>query len=134
MKQARANVVYFRVRYCDTDQMKSYYNARVLEWFEWGRTEFLRALGKPYTQWEAQGVLLPVCETHIKFLGRAQYDDRLKMTTTATMAGRARLKCHCAIEHADSGEPVCAGYTIHAITDAEGRPIRPPSWVIDLVS
>ena len=47
------HVLRFRIRYSDIDQMGTYYNARVLEWFEWGRTELCRTLGKPYRQWEA---------------------------------------------------------------------------------
>ena len=124
----------FRVRYCDTDQMRTYYNARVLEWFEAGRTELLRAMGKPYREWEAEGVFLPVAETHIRFEGRAQYDDELVLTTTMSMASRVRMRCDCRITRADSGEPVCIGYTIHAITDAAGKPIRPPRWVAELAA
>ena len=37
----------FRIRYSDIDQMGTYYNARVLEWFEWGRTELCRASANP---------------------------------------------------------------------------------------
>ena len=126
------SVIRFRVRYCDTDQMRTYYNARALEWFETGRTELLRVLGKPYREWEQEGVFLPVTETHIKFEGRAQYDDELVLTTTLSMVSRARMRCDCRIEQAGTGEPVCAGYTIHAVTDASGKPIRPPTWVADL--
>ena len=125
--------VRFRVRYCDTDQMKTYYNARVLEWFESGRTELLRALGKPYREWERDGVFLPVAETHVKFDARAEYDDELVLTTTMSMVSRVRLRCDCRIERADSGEPVCSGYTVHALTDASGKPIRPPRWLTELV-
>jgi hypothetical protein len=34
-----------------------------------------------------------------------------------------------AIENATTGQPVCHGYTIHAITDPAGKPIRPPQWL-----
>ena len=123
----------FRVRYCDTDQMKTYYNARVLEWFETGRTELLRSLGKSYRQWERDGVILPVTETYVKFDARAEYDDELVLTTTMSMVSRVRLRCDCRIEQTDSGEPVCSGYTVHVLTDASGKPIRPPRWVTELV-
>lgn len=128
------SVIRFRVRYCDTDQMKTYYNARALEWFETGRTELLRVLGKPYREWEQEGVFLPVTETHIKFEGRAQYDDELVLTTTLSMVSRVRMRCDCRIEQVETGERVCTGYTIHAVTDASGKPIRPPLWVIDLAT
>ena len=122
-----------RVRYSDTDQMGTYYNSRALEWFEVGRTELCRATGKAYRQWEADGVFLPLTEAHVEFQGKAQYDDLLRITTRVSMAGRARLRFDVTVVQADSGQPVCRGYTIQAVVDARGRPIRPPQWVIELL-
>ena len=126
-------VVQLRVRYSETDQMGTFYNSRALEWFECGRTEFLRSLGRPYTQFEAEGVLLPLVEAHVQYLGRARYDDLLRLTTTAAMSGRARLRFEVDIVQDASGAGVARGFTEHAITDANGRPIRPPSWLLDLL-
>lgn len=128
------HVLEFRVRYSETDQMRTYYNSRALEWFERGRTEMLRAMGKPYREMERLGVLLPVTEAHVEFLGRAEYDDLLKMTSTLSRAGKARVRVDVQIEHAETGQPVCRGYTVHAVTNASGKPIRPPEWFGELVS
>lgn len=123
-----------RVRYSEIDAMGTYYNSRALDWFECGRTELCRTTGIPYTQWEQRGVMLPVVEAHVRYLGKAAYDDVLKVTTKAVMTGRARVRFDVDIEQADSGRPVCRGYTIHAIADVVGRPIRPPQWVVDLLT
>jgi acyl-CoA thioester hydrolase len=123
----------FRIRYSDIDQMGTYYNARVLEWFEWGRTELCRSLGKPYRQWEADGVRVPLVTAHVEYQDKAGYDEELTMTTTASMGGRARLRFDVLLENARTGTPVCTGYTIHAITDLSGRPIRPPRWLLELM-
>src|SRR5512133_137765 len=96
------NVTTFRVRYSETDQMGTFYNSRVLEWFECGRTEWLRATGVPYTQMEARGVLLPLVESHVQYLGRARYDDQLRMITTAGMAGRASIRFDVKIANAET--------------------------------
>ena len=122
------NVIRFRVRYSDTDRMGTFSSDRALDWFEHGRTELLRAVGLPYVEVERRGVFLPVAEAHVRYLGRATYDDLLEMTTTAAMAGRARLRCDARIAHADGGAPVAEGYTIHAFVDAAGRAVRPPEW------
>lgn len=127
------HTTYFRVPYSDTDQMGTYYNSRPLEWFEQGRTELLRALGKPYRQMEPLGVQLPVVEAHVEYLGRASYDDLLKMTCVLSPAGKARIRVDVEVEHADGGRPVCRGYTVHAITDPAGKPIRPPDWLKELL-
>jgi acyl-CoA thioester hydrolase len=126
------HVISLRVRYSETDQGGGYYNSRALEWFECGRSELLRALGKPYREMETEGVMLPLSEAHVEYLGRASYDDTLKVTSTASMPSRARVRVDVEIEHVESGRPVCRGYTIHAVTDSQGRPIRPPAWLVHL--
>jgi len=120
-----------RVRYSETDRMGTFYNSRALEWFECGRTAFLREWGMPYAEMEARGVMLPLVEAHAEFLGRAAYDDELRVRTTAAMAGKARLRFEMEIDHAADGRPVTRGYTVHAFTDAAGRPIRPPEWFLE---
>lgn len=127
------NVVLFRVRYSETDQMGTFYNSRVLEWFECGRTEWLRATGLPYARMEERGLLLPLVESHVQYLGRARYDDLLRMVTTAAMSGRARVRFDVSIAHAESGAAVAAGYTVHAIADPTGRPVRPPEWFLEIL-
>ena len=99
----------FRVRYYDIDQMGTYYNARALEWFEIGRTELCRTLGKSYRQWEADGVALPVVIAHVEYQGKASYDDELTMTTVAAMAGRVRMRFDMQIENSQTAPRSVAG-------------------------
>ena len=121
----------FRVRYSETDQMGGYYYSRVLEWFECGRVGLLRELGLPYSQMEARGVFLPVIEAHVEYFGRARFEDRLRLRTTAALCGKARLRCDCHIARADGSGDVARGYTVHAFTDGRGRPVRPPRWFLE---
>jgi len=123
----RQSVTVLRVRYSETDQMGTFYNSRALEWFECARTDFLRAIGTPYVEMEARGVMLPLVEAHVEFQGRAVYDDELTLTATAAMSGKARIRFEIAIRHAD-GAPVACGWTVHAFVDAAGKPLRPPPW------
>lgn len=117
-----------RVRYGETDQMGTFYNARALEWFECGRTDYLRMIGQPYVEMEARGVYLPIIEARLSFRGRARYDDELEITTRAGMSGRARVRFDVSIVQSASGAEVVVGHTEHAFTDAAGRALRPPEW------
>ncbi len=127
------NIMHLRVRYSETDQMGTFYNSRALEWFECGRTELLRQLGIAYVQMEQRGVMLPVVEAHVEYLGRARYDDELVQTTTAAMSGKARVRFDLRIDHAEGGAAVAKGYTVHAVTDTGGKPIRPPKWLLEAI-
>lgn len=118
-----------RVRYSESDRMGTYYNSRLLEWMEVGRSELLRAAGVPYGEWEARGVMAPIIESHLQFKGRAGYDDLLTIETTLVREGRIRVKFESKLTQADSGDPVAEGWTIHALTNPDGRPLRLPGWV-----
>lgn len=122
------NVHRLRVRYSETDQMGTFYNSRVLDWFECGRTELLRQIGLPYVSIEARGLFLPLVEAHVRFLGRARYDDELELTTTLSIPGRARLRFDVQIRQAGAAAEVADGHTIHALTTDSGRAVRPPEW------
>jgi acyl-CoA thioester hydrolase len=127
--------IQLRVRYSETDQMGTFYNARALEWFECGRTELMRnKLGLPYTALEEKGVFLPLVEAHLDFLGGARYDDLLEIKSTVELQGRARLRFEVIITQVANARPVVRGYTVHAFTDSNGKPIRPPVWLIELIN
>ncbi|MDX1586944.1 MAG: thioesterase family protein [Balneolaceae bacterium] len=68
-----------RSRYGETDQMGYVYYGRYLEYFEVARTEMIRSIGMPYTELEAQGVMLPVVETHINYKAPVYYDELMKV-------------------------------------------------------
>ncbi len=123
-----------RVRYSETDQMGTFYNSRALEWFECGRTELLRRLGLPYSELERRGLFLPLVEAHVEFLGRARYDDQLRMRSVMRFEGRARLRVTVGIEQAEGGAPVARGYTVHAFTDRAGKASRPPAWFLEALA
>jgi acyl-CoA thioester hydrolase len=126
------DVLQLRVRYSETDQMGTFYNSRALEWFECGRTELMRRrLGLSYAGLEAKNIFLPLVEAHLEYAGGARYDDLLAITTTLAAAGRAKLRFDVRIAQQANGKPVVRGYTLHAFTDAAGKPIRPPAWFIE---
>ena len=64
-----------RVRYGDIDQMGFAYYANYLRWFEIGRAEMMRSLGRSYREVEEAGVRLPVVEAWCRYLKPARYDD-----------------------------------------------------------
>lgn len=126
------NVTNIRVRYGETDRMDTVYNSCVLDWFEVGRTEFMREMGTTYAEMEERGVCFPVVEATVKFLGRATYDDLLKMETRMSRPSRLRVRFEVHITHEDGSGDVASGHTVHALTNAEGKPIRPPKWFEDI--
>ncbi|HWI56470.1 MAG TPA: thioesterase family protein [Bacillota bacterium] len=130
-----SDVLQLRVRYSETDQMGTFYNSRALEWFECGRTELMRRrLGMSYSVLEDKGVFLPLVEAHLEFQGGARYDDLLDVASTVEVFGRAKLRFEVQVTQNLTAKPVVRGYTIHAFTDRQGKPIRPPGWFLEMLA
>ncbi len=118
-----------RVRYADTDQMRVAYYSRYLEWFEVGRTEYLREFGWPYRSMEEEGVFLPVVEAHVRYHKSAHYDDRIQVRTCIGGMSGARLKIECEVWRED--QLLASGYTVHTFLNADGKLIRPPKVFVE---
>ncbi|HWQ93554.1 MAG TPA: thioesterase family protein [Clostridia bacterium] len=130
-----SDILELRVRYSETDQMGTFYNARALEWFECGRSELMRRrMGMTYAEMEERGFFLPLVEAHLEFQGGARYDDLLSVASSAELFGRARLRFEVQVRHVSSQKPVVRGYTVHAFTDRQARPVRPPGWFLMMLA
>jgi acyl-CoA thioester hydrolase len=114
-----------RVIYGDTDQMGVVYYANYLRWFEAGRTEFLRAKGLSYSDFEArEKLILPVVEAGVSYRQPARYDDLVAVETRLAGARRASARFEYEVRR---GEDLLAtGFTVHACVDAAGRIERLP--------
>jgi acyl-CoA thioester hydrolase len=115
-----------RVIYGDTDQMGVVYYANYLRWFEAGRTEFLRAKGISYSEFEArEKLILPVAEAGVKYLEGARYDDLVAVETSLAGARRASARFEYAVRR--GGDLLATGFTVHACVDGAGRVRRIPA-------
>lgn len=123
-----------RVRYAETDQMGVVYYANYLVWFEVGRTEWLRDTGSTYRRMEeADGLSLPVIESHCEYRQPARYDDELEIRTRARGVSAVRLAFDYEIVRRADGVTVATGHTVHATLDRAGRPVRIPAPVKELL-
>lgn len=109
-----------RVRYSETDMMGIVHHSRYYPWFEIGRTDFIRQIGMSYSEMEKQGILLPLIETHAKYILPLRYDDELRLITRLSKLGAAC--CEFSYEIYKGDELCCTGRTLHAITDKDIRP------------
>ncbi len=122
----------FRVRYTETDQMGALSSPRALEWFELGRTEWLRAAGLPYSRMEQDGVFLPVVEANCRYQRRVRFDDPIVLTTRLSQVGRASIQFDyqaCLVGDGQN-ERVLSGWTSHAFVNVDGSLARPAANLV----
>ena len=109
----------FRVRYAETDQMGIAHHSNYFVWFEAGRSEYCRALGLPYGEWEKEGVYMPVVEVQCRYKSPLRYDELATLEVlppeirSCTMTFRYRLL-------GEAGKLAAEGWTKHA----KGKLIR----------
>lgn len=118
------------------------HHASFVPWLEMARTEALRASGNTYAQMEASGVFLVVTRLDMAYRRPARYDDVLRISCAASIAGRARLRHEYRLELAQAGDgradrlddqPLATAATELACVDASGRPCPMPQWLVDVV-
>jgi acyl-CoA thioester hydrolase len=122
-----------RVRYAETDKMGVVYHANYFIWFEMGRCELIRAVGKSYRDLEADGIALPVIEAHCEFKSPARYDDELQVKTWGELLSPVRVEFRYEVRRPADGIVNAVGRTVHAAVDQSGRPVRLPDHIRDLL-
>lgn len=115
-----------RVRYAETDKMGVAYYANYFVWFEVGRCDLLRSLGRTYRDLESEGVMLPVIEAHCEFFESARYDDELNIETCGSLLSQARIEFSYEIVRSPDRIQLATGRTVHASVNLSGRPLRLP--------
>jgi acyl-CoA thioester hydrolase len=123
-----------RVRYADTDQMKTVYYGKYFEYYEQGRSDLLREVGLPYPEIELMGYYLPVVEAHAKYLKPARYDDLISITTIIKELPQARIRIEYEVMRNETKELLVEGYTIHSFVNAStGKPTRAPDRFLEVL-
>ncbi len=131
-----------RVRYQETDQMGVVYHANYLNWFELGRTEFIREMGVPYKNLEEKNLLLPVVDAELHFKQPARYDDVVKIYVKVNKFSSFRIKFEIQIRRSAGlkevhmnrgmlqnhespiGQLLVEGNTQHVWINKEWKPVR----------
>lgn len=113
-----------RVRYKETDRMGVVHHSNYFTWFEIGRSEYMRARGMTYRNVEKKGFMLPLIEARCFYRQPAKYDDMVIIRTRMADFKGARMKMEYEVVREEDGVLLANGYTVHAITDANLRPVN----------
>jgi acyl-CoA thioester hydrolase len=106
------------------------YHGHYIAWFEIGRTEYCRAAGIPYRALEDAGLLILVTGVECKYRRSARYDDEVRIVTRLReLASRGLVFEYEAFDR--DGRLLAEGTTRHVFADADGKPTRAPSEVVE---
>lgn len=126
----KSNIIQFRVRYGETDQMSFVYHGNYAQYFEMGRIEWLRELGISYKKMEEMGIMLPVISLNTNYLKPAKYDDLLTLKTTLVNKPLVKIKFEFEIYNENDELLTNANVTLAFINSITKKPTRAPEYLL----
>lgn len=118
-----------RITYADCTIGNHVYYARYLDLLEEARGELFRSLGEPFLKWQAQGVIFPVYEVHLRYREAARYDEEIVVEVWLTRLRKAFLDFACRIVKSD-GTVVLEGETRHVCASLDEKPRSVPPGLV----
>lgn len=119
-----------RIRYSETDQMGVVYHGNYAQFFELGRTEWLRFLGVTYKDMEINGIMLPVISLKCNFIKSALYDDILTIKTVLKKKPMVKIEFDYKITN-QNDELICIGSSVLAFMNMKtSKPTRCPEHLL----
>ncbi|CAM3229299.1 acyl-CoA thioesterase [Rhodothermus bifroesti] len=121
-----------RVRYRECDPMGMVYHAHYVDYLEAARTEALRAMGLPYRELEAAGIIMPVVDLSLCFHRPAYYDELLDILTFIDQLPTVRFRLRYEVRRHETQELLATGQVTLCFVDRKrNRPIRAPRLLLD---
>lgn len=105
------------VKYYETDQMGVVHHSNYIRWFEEARVEFMRAIGLPYKEMEAQGVQVPVVSVSCKYKSPAKFDDTIVIETTVKKYNGIIVELAYKVMEKESRTVLVTGESSHCFVD-----------------
>ena len=119
----------FHVRYAETDQMAIVHHSAYIIWFEEGRSEWSRQMGRPYAEFERLGYVLAVSEIGARYLAVARYDQKVTIRTLVSRVRSRSIRFEYEVLDAETGELLVTGFSTHICLDHKSKPARfPEEW------
>jgi acyl-CoA thioester hydrolase len=111
----------FRVRYAETDRMGIVHHAAYVVWLEEGRSHFMRAQGRSYTQFEQEGISLAVAELHVRYGQAARYDQRVTVRCWVEEVKSRQITFGYEVVETETGDLLATARSKHICVDGQGR-------------
>lgn len=109
------------------------YHGNYAQFFELGRTEWLRSLGISYKDMEIKGIMLPVISLKCNFIKSALYDDILTIHTFLKKKPMVKIEFDYEIVNQNK-ELICTGNSVLAFMDTKtGKPTRCPKYILEKI-
>lgn len=117
----------FRVVMAEVDASQIHFTA-VFRWMDRGFSEWLAAVGRPFTRILSDGPGIPIVEARCRFLHRILLDDELTLRTYVAQIGTTSFRSRHDFTRGE--DLVAAGELVHVCVERSTRAtVSVPGWL-----
>lgn len=106
-----------KVRYAETDKMGIVHHSNYYVYFELARGEFIKDIFKSYSEIEKEGIMIPLVESHCKYIKPAEYEDELTIETHIEKVTPVKIIFACDVIRNSDNKLLAKGRTVHPFVD-----------------
>lgn len=108
-----------KVRYVETDKMGIVHHSNYYVYFEAAREDLISYTGISYRDLEETGVMMPLIETHCKYIMSARYNDELIVESTFEELTPAKVVITYKVIRSDDEKLIARGKTMQTFVDSK---------------
>ncbi len=113
-----------KINYYETDRMGVVHHSNYIRFLEEARCQMLAHFQMPYSEFEANGVMIPVLGVNCDFKHHVTFDDTIIIKPFVKEFNGVRLTMGYTVTDTKTGNIVLTGETKHCFTDMNLRPVR----------
>jgi acyl-CoA thioester hydrolase len=113
------NETSLKVRYVETDKMGIVHHSKYYVWFEVARDEFIAKLNITYKEMEDMGIMMPIIETHCKYIQGAKYGDEVLIKTHIEVITGVKVVFQYEVFRISDNKILAKGSTVQAFVSSK---------------
>ena len=113
------NETSLKVRYVETDKMGIVHHSKYYVWFEVARDEFIEKLNITYKEMEDMGIMMPIIETHCKYIQGAKYGDEVLIKIHIEEITGVKVVFQYEVYRASDNQILATGNTVQAFVSSK---------------
>lgn len=120
-----------KINYYETDRMGIVHHSNYIRFLEEARCAMLDFYQMPYSDFEEQGVMIPVLGVNCSFKQHVTFDDVIEIKPFVKDFNGVRLTMGYKVIEQKTGNLVLTGETKHCFTDMNLKPVRLQKQISD---
>ncbi len=113
-----------KINYYETDRMGVVHHSNYIRFLEEARCQMLASCDMPYSDFEEQGVMIPVLGVNCNYKQHVTFNDVIEIKPFVKEFNGVRLTMGYCVTNKKTGNLVLTGETKHCFTDKNLKPIR----------